>query len=231
MYRSSRPTETSSGLAFLGWRCRVDGQGFGPVPDQPDARFGDMQGSGELLALVLAYGHQRGGGTQQRRDQLPLQGPQRLSQTGRVPAGVKGQDRRDTRAPRRGKRGRGDQRVDPLDVNDVVVVVSPHQVSGQTRREVVVPGTGVGPEAPDSVAGHDLVGRQLPGGVGRQDGHVHTGGGQSAGNLVDVGLDAAHQRQGPGGHHRDAKWGLGARIAHREPPANRPRSPETTPTT
>ena len=112
---------------------------------------------------------------------------------------VKGHKIRDTRGRRSAHGERGGKRVIPLAVDEVPFFLPDGPIDSR-RQRVIGPG---GPSAePAQPSARDLIaGGQSPPGIGGQDGHPNAGSGQPGRHLIDMGLDAADRREGPGRDH------------------------------
>lgn len=116
---------------------------------------------------------------------------------------MKGEYRWSAGVSGRCQRRRGDQGVDALDVDHVILRAGRTKMAVEAGGQVVIAGARIGGPAQDAIPVNIVRPGQITGGIGGQHRHLHPRCGQSPGYLVNVGLDTAHERQCPGSNHGD----------------------------
>ena len=121
-----------------------------------------------------------------------------------MPAGVKRHDVGKSSAPGREHRERRNERLEPLQMNDVPGALADFAID--VRRKVIVATGRPGGDPPHDDPCVMLDGRQSLARVRRQDRHLQAERDESAGDLLDMELDAADVRPVSRRDHQDARW-------------------------
>ena len=190
-----------------------DGRDFGQVRavgDDGELVGGQVQALLKQLRLEIGDGDQLCRTCQQGTQKPGLQVARGIAVAGRMPTAMEREHVGDARAFGCQHCQRRNERVNALAVDDVPAasgncVTSDFAV--QLRREVVVAVGGVGAHAQDVDAFDDIFRHKLAGWVGGEHGDADATRRHAPRDFVDVGFDAAHEREVARRDHQDAHRG------------------------